>query len=398
MKVLLVHNFYREPGGEDLVYADEGRMLESRGHEVIRYTADNDEISGLSTLALAGRTLWSRRSYQAVRQLIARERPQVAHVHNTFPLISPSVYYAARAEGVPVVQTLHNYRLICPAAVCFRDGAVCTDCLGRAVCWPGVRHACYRGSHTESAAVATMLAVHRLAGSWQRKVSVYVALTELALGMFVEAGLPASKFVVKPNFVDPDPGPGSGSGGYALFVGRLSVEKGVRTLLNAWRLVEGSVPLLVVGDGPLAPDVKTASESVRGITWLGRRGPGEIHSLLRDAACLVFPSECYETFGRVIVEAFAAATPVIAARHGAAAELVRDGITGLHFRPGDSQDLAGKVRRLGADPSARRRLGAAARRDFETRYTSDVNYRSLLDIYQCAIDGGDVTEIGDRAR
>jgi glycosyltransferase involved in cell wall biosynthesis len=243
-----------------------------------------------------------------------------------------------------------------------------------------------------------MLAVHRLVGSWQRKVSVYVALTELALGMFVEAGLPASKFVVKPNFVDPDPGPGSGSGGYALFVGRLSVEKGVRTLLNAWRLVEGSVPLLVVGDGPLAPDVKTASESVRGITWLGRRGPGEIHSLLRDAACLVFPSECYETFGRVIVEAFAAATPVIAARHGAAAELVRDGITGLHFRPGDSQDLAGKVRRLGADPSARRRLGAAARREFETRYTSDVNYRSLLDIYQCAIDGGDVTEIGDRAR
>ena len=252
MKVLLLHNFYQQRGGEDLVYADEGRLLESRGHDVIRYTAHNDEVASLSALTLGSRTIWNREAYHDVRQVIASERPELMHVHNTFPLISPAVYYAARAEGLPVVQTLHNYRLICPAAVCFRGGAVCTDCVGKSVPWPAVRHACYRGSYSASAAVATMLSVHRVLGSWHRKVSVYVALTELARSMFIEAGLPAGKFVVKPNFVDPDPGAGSGSGGYAVFVGRLSDEKGVQTLLDAWRVVGSQVFYVVIGDGPLA--------------------------------------------------------------------------------------------------------------------------------------------------
>lgn len=381
MKVLLVHNFYQQPGGEDLVYADEGRLLESRGHQVIRYWAHNDEVASLSRLTLGGRTVWNRKVYYDLRQFIARERPHLVHVHNTLPLLSPSVYYAARAEGLPVVQTLHNYRLICPAAVCFRGGMICTDCLGKSVPWAAVRHACYRRSRSASAAVATMISVHRVLGTWQRQVNVYIALTELARRMFIEGGLPAGKLVVKPNFVAPDPGAGTGSGGYALFVGRLSAEKGVQTLLNAWRSVPRSVPLRIVGDGPLAPDVAAAAENIPGITWLGKRDPREIPSLLRDAQCLVFPSECYETFGRVLVEAFATATPVIAAGHGAAAEVVQDGVTGLHFRPSDPQDLAAKVMLLNSDLAMRTRLGATARREFETRYTADVNYRLLMDIY-----------------
>jgi glycosyltransferase involved in cell wall biosynthesis len=385
MRILLVHNFYQQPGGEDLVYADEARLLEARGHDVVRYSLHNDTITSMSTIGLVGRTVWNAQSNADIRARIAATKPDLLHVHNTFPLVSPSVYYAASASRLPVVQTLHNYRLFCPAAVCFRDGRVCTDCLDRSVPWPAVRHACYRDSRMASATVVTTLSIHRLLRTWQRKVAAYVALTNMARSLFIRAGLPGSKIVVKPNFVDPDPGPGAGEGGYMLFIGRLSAEKGLRTLLRAWQLLPQPVPLRIVGDGPLASELKAAAGSMPEIQWLGRREPAEIVPLLRDATCLVFPSECYETFGRVIVEAFAAATPVIAAGHGAAAELVRDGGTGLLFRPGDAEDLASKVMLLCSEPSARGRLSAAARVEFEVRYTADVNYRSLMDIYNRAV-------------
>ena len=387
VKILLVHNYYQQTGGEDLVVADEARLLESRGHEVVRYTAHNDQVSSLSKLTLAQRTIWNQKSFRELRSVIAQHRPHIVHVHNTLPLLSPSVYYAAGAERLPVVQTLHNYRLMCPAAVCFRSGHVCTDCVRKPVAWPAIRHACYRGSRSASATIAAMLSVHRMIGTWQHKTSVYITLTAWARGMFIEAGLPADKLVVKPNFVDPNPGVGSGAGGYAVFVGRLSAEKGVQTLLEAWRLIGDRVPLLIVGEGPLAPDVAAAAHQIPGVTWLGSRAPEEILSLLREATCLVFPSECYETFGRVIVEAFATATPVIAAGHGAAAELIAEGVTGLHFRPGDPVDLAAKVIHLSSQPPVRVAMRAAARKEFEDRYTADVNYRLLLAIYRRAIAG-----------
>ena len=387
MRILLVHNIYQQTGGEDLVVPDEARLLSSRGHDVAQYFVHNDQVNSLSRLTLAQRTVWSQPAYRAVRAAIMTHRPQVVHVHNTLPLLSPSVYYAAGAEGVPVVQTLHNYRLMCPAAVCFRDGHVCTECVGKPVAWGAVRHACYRGSRSASAAIVTMLSVHRMLGTWEHKTSVYIALTNLARRMFIESGLPAEKLVVKPNFVSPDPGIGTGSGGYALFVGRLSAEKGLHTLLHAWRTIGDQLPLWVVGDGPLGPDVAAATQDTRGIRWLGKRAPQDVVPLLQEATCLVFPSECYETFGRVIVEAFAAGTPVVAAGHGAAAELVADGITGVHFRPGDAADLAAKVIQLNSHPALRERMRVAARADFENRFTADVNYRSLLAIYERAIDG-----------
>jgi glycosyltransferase involved in cell wall biosynthesis len=387
MRILLVHNFYQQTGGEDLVVADEARLLASRGHDVAQYSIHNDQVNSLSRFGLGHRTIWSRPAHHDVRAAIATHRPDVVHVHNTLPLLSPSVYYAASAEGVPVVQTLHNYRLMCPAAVCFRDGRVCTECVGKSVALGAIRHACYRGSRSASAAVVTMLSVHRLLGTWERKISVYITLTDLARRLFIESGLAAEKLVVKPNFVDPDPGSGTGSGGYALFAGRLSVEKGIRTLLQAWQSVGARLPLRIVGDGPLGPDVAAAAGDNRAVTWLGRREPKDVVSLLREATCLVFPSECYETFGRVIVEAFAAGTPVVAAGHGAAAELVADGITGVLFRPGDASDLAAKVIHLNSQPVLRGQMRAAARSDFESRFTADVNYRSLLAIYQRALAG-----------
>jgi glycosyltransferase involved in cell wall biosynthesis len=192
---------------------------------------------------------------------------------------------------------------------------------------------------------------------------------------------------VKPNFVDPDPGAGTGSGDYAVFVGRLSAEKGIQTLLRAWRVVGPQVRLLIIGEGPLASTVAAATHDLPSVTWLERRDPLEILPILRDAQFLVFPSEWYETFGRVIVEAFATATPVIAAGHGAAAELVADGITGFHFRPGDPLDLAAKVLHLNSHPLVRVQMRAAARKEFETRYTAHINYRSLVAIYRRAKAG-----------
>ena len=269
MKILLVHNFYQQTGGEDLVVADETRLLESRGHQVVQYTAHNDAVNDLSRLGLGRRTVWNPQTYKDIREIITRERPLLVHIHNTLPLISPSVYYAASAEGLAVVQTLHNYRLMCPAALCFRNGHPCTECVGKPIPWGAIRHACYRESRTASAAVVTMLSVHRLLGTWH-KPSVYIALTAFARAMFIEAGMPADKLVVKPNFVDPDPGAGTGTGDYAIFVGRLSAEKGIQTLLDAWRLIAGQVPLLIVGDGPLAPQVVAAAKEIPGITWLGK--------------------------------------------------------------------------------------------------------------------------------
>jgi glycosyltransferase involved in cell wall biosynthesis len=386
VRILIAHNFYQQRGGEDLVFEEEAQLLESRGHEVLRYTAHNDAIDALPRVTLALRTIWNHRVHTELRELIGRTRPAVMHVHNTLPLLSPAVYHAARAERVPVVQTLHNYRQVCPAATCFRDGRICTDCVGRSVPLPAVWHACYRTDRMASAVVAAMLSVHRLAGTWRKRVDMYIAPSAMTRELFVKAGLPPERIVVKPNFVAPDPGPGRGTGGYVLFVGRLAVEKGLHTLLDAWRL--GHLPeLRIVGDGPLAPVIAAAAASLPHVRWLAEQERGQVLALLRDATCLVFPSEWYETFGRVIIEAFAAGTPVIAAAHGAAVELVEDGSTGLHFRPGDSRDLVEKVKALTADTDRLSQMRLAARRAFELRYTAEANYRMLLDIYEGVLAG-----------
>jgi glycosyltransferase involved in cell wall biosynthesis len=392
MKVLVAHNYYQQPGGEDQCFAAEVALLRARGHDVLEYRVHNDSITGMSRLGVASRTVWSRPAYRELRALIRTHRPEVAHFHNTLPLISPAAYYAARAAGVRVVQTLHNYRLLCPNALFFRDGRVCEDCIGRSAPWPGVVHKCYRESRIASAAVAAMLALHRGLGTWREAVDVYVALTEFGRRKFIAGGLPAGKIVVKPNFVDPDPGPGAGAGGYALFVGRLSAEKGVPTLLQAWRELGGGAPLKIVGDGPLAAAVAAAAAADARAQWLGRQPLSAVYALLREAMVLVLPSQCYETFGRVAVEAFAAGTPVIASRLGAMAEVVDHGRTGLLFEPGNAIDLAAKLRQLLADPDERERMRRAAREEYERKYTAAANYNALLDIYERALGRSRATE------
>jgi len=382
MKILIVHNFYKQPGGEDECVRAETALLKAHGHEVISYCAHNDSLDGLSRLDAASRTIWSRSTYHAIRALIRTHRPQIAHFNNTFPLISPAAYYAAQAENVRVIQTLHNFRLLCPNAVFYRNGRVCEDCLGKSIPWPGILHKCYRGSRTASTGVATMLAAHRALGTWRKAVDVYIALTKFSRHKFITGGLPADKIVVKANFVYPDPGPGGGTGGYGMFVGRLSSEKGVDTLLRAWKTLDDPVRLLIVGDGPMAATVEQAAAKDPRIQWLGPKPMEEVYALLGDALFVVFPSECYETFGRVLIEAFAKGTPVIASRLGAMAEVVDDGRTGLHFEPGDAADLVSKVQRLLVELPARNRMRQATRQEYELKYTAEANYRTLMSIYE----------------
>lgn len=389
MKVIVCHNFYQRPGGEDQVFADETSLLERHGHHVVRFTVHNDEIEQSGRLSLVRRTVWNGSVHAQLASLIRRERAEVVHFHNTFPLMSPAAYYAARSCGAAVVQTLHNYRLFCPAGVLYRNGKVCEECLGKAVAWPGVARGCYRGSRSATAVAAGMLAVHRAMGSFQTGVDAYVALSEFARFKCVEGGLPAERVVVKPNFVHPDPGVGRGEGQFAVFVGRLESEKGVQTLLDAWRLHQPGVLLKIVGQGPMGEVVRRAVEqggAEGNVEWLGRLPLPEVLETVGRAALVVMPSLWYEGFPKTLIEAYAKGTPVVASRLGSLAELVIDGQTGLHFMPGDPQDLAAKCRMLLADPRGLRCMRANARREYETKYTAGRNYQLLREVYDTALE------------
>jgi glycosyltransferase involved in cell wall biosynthesis len=307
------------------------------------------------------------------------------HVHNFFPLLSPSIYFAAREAGVAVVQTLHNYRLVCPNALLFRDGHVCEDCLGAAVPLPGVVHACYRGSRLATTPVAAMLVAHRALNTWKEKVDAYIAFTEFSRQKMVDGGLPAEKVMVKPNFVHPSPATGLGEGGYALFVGRLSGEKGLSTLLAAWKQLAAEIPLKIAGDGPLADTVRSATKTIPGIEWLGSVPREQVMALMQRAWLLIFPSIVYETFGMSIVEAFAAGLPVVASNLGVMASLVRHGQTGLHFRAGDADDLVAQLRWARSNPARVQEMRQRARAEFEMKYTAERNHEMLMDIYKRAV-------------
>lgn len=385
MRILVVHNRYLIRGGEDESVAAEQKLLRQNGHEVDLYEEHNERVADLGQLRVALRTVWSPESYRLLRQRLRRRRYDLVHVHNFFPLISPAVYHAARGEGVPVVQSLRNYRLLCPNAELFRSGRVCQECVGRRVPWPGIAHACYRGSRRATTAVATMIAVHNYLRTWQRMVDLYVAMTRFARDKLIEGGLPADRIVVKPNFVERAPPLGTGADGYALFVGRLSAEKGLSTVLEAWRRLGPAIPLKIVGEGPLAESVDSVAAHSLEVECLGRRPLSEVYDLMGGARFLVLPSEWYEPFGRVAIEAFACGTPVIASDTGGMAELIDDRRTGRLFRPGDAGDLARVVEWVLAHPQALARMRAQARAEFEANYTAEHNYRQLVAIYRQAL-------------
>jgi glycosyltransferase involved in cell wall biosynthesis len=392
MRVLVVHESYQQRGGEDAVAAAEAEQLALHGHTVLRYSRHNDELKNRGPLRIMGAglaTVWARKSFKDLEELLLAGKPEVVHFHNTLPLISPSAYYACARRGIPVVQTLHNYRLVCPAATFLREGHLCEDCLGRSVAWPAVAHGCYRGSRAASAAVTAMLATHRCFGTWQTKVDAYIALSEFARKKHITGGIPADRLVVKPNFVHPDPGPRSReqNGKYALFVGRLSQEKGLRGLLAAWKQLPQPIPLFLLGEGPMRQEIapQMGASGLSEAALVGNVSREEVLRWMRGARFLVCPSHWFEGCPLVIVEAFACGIPVIATGHGPTAEMVDHGCTGLHVAPGDDADLARKVVWAWAHPKDMRAMGEAARREFEKKYSAERNYSQLIALYRALV-------------
>jgi len=389
MRILIVHNYYQQHGGEDTVFEAETQLLKEKGHEVITYTTSNKEIPS-NKVKLAADTVWSFEQRKSLRELLKKEKPDVAHFHNTFMKISPSAYYACKEAGVPVVQSLHNPRTLCPAGSLRRNGKVCELCVKKTFAWPGIRYGCYRNSRSATATVATMLAFHKLIGTWRNTVDKYIVFTEFYRKKFAESGVfDPDQLVIKPHFIAPDPKPRPSKelGSYALFIGRLDPEKGVSTMLKAWKELP-HIPLKIRGGGKMQPELDQFRKEnpSHQIESVGRLSREDLISLMKGARFLVWPSEgYYETFGLVAADSLACGVPVIAARTGVLEENVIENYSGLHFRPGDSLDLREKVVRLWESPSLVEELGQNARQQYEERFTPEKNYEQLIEIYQSVI-------------
>jgi glycosyltransferase involved in cell wall biosynthesis len=382
VRVLIVHTYYTERGGEDAVFEAEAALLERQGHEVIRYAARNHQFALRNRLEAAVKTVWNWSTYREIRRLIEHSRPDIMHVHNTFPGISPSVYYAADAEHLPIVQSLHNYRLICPNGLLFRDGHVCEDCVGRTFPWPGVVHSCHHRGRGVSAVSAMTIGLHRMLKTWDDLIDTYIIVgTPFGVDRYERGGLSTNKMIIKPNFLDPDPGFQPGGGGYALFVGRLVPEKGIGTLLEAWKEMPGDYPLKIVGDGPMRESVQAAAETT-GVEWVGRQPMEATLEIMGDAEVLIFPSEWYEGMPRTIIESLAVGTPVIVSNIGGIAGMVQPASFDSTFVPGDPASLRDTVERFFVDRESRVTHRENARRIFLERYTAEQNYRELVTIYE----------------
>jgi glycosyltransferase involved in cell wall biosynthesis len=385
MKIIMVHNTYQEAGGEDVVFESEKRLLARHGHEVTSYERSNLELqsaSFLDRIAIGPRMIWSSKSRQEFSAILDMYKPDLVHIHNTFMVISPSIYSACSERAIPVVQTLHNFRLLCPGANFFRDGIICHECVDQNLL-QSIRHGCYRNSRKATAGVALMLSLHRALNTWGSSVSRFIVLTEFAKMKFVAAGFPGDKFVVKPNFADPDPRERLGAGEYALYVGRLMENKGSQVLLNAWKKLPRPYPLQIIGDGPERParEAQAREMQLSGVNFQGRVSHAEVIDEIKGARFLVVPSILYEGFPMSIVESLACGTPVLCSRLGGLSEIVEDGVTGLLFDPGDPQDLAKSLDWAWNHPLELAEMGRAARRKYEEDYNAEKNYSLLMEIY-----------------
>lgn len=383
MKITIVHNRYVHPGGEDSVVLSEIEMLRKYGHEVSLYEADNAEIQKMP--------LWSKLHfsftdflgsplvYKDFLQFLQQDRPDIVHIHNSFYMLGPSIYLVAHDLGIPIIQTLHNYRFLCPNALFFRDGHNCEECVEKGSFLPAIKHRCWQGSFFKTVQLSQLLMHYKQLGVFN-KIDQFIVTSQFSLSRYEKAGWDVSKFAVKPNFLEFVNEVKEYQNEFALYVGTLQPYKGIKTLLDAWE--ELDFPLKIVGSGPLENYVKQRISTLKNVEYLGQKSFEDVNSLIDKAGFLVLPSECYENFPRVIVEAFAQAKPVIASRMGAMAELVRDGETGLHFKAGNSVQLANQVKRLINDCELAKDMGINARKIFENTYTMEKNYQQLINIYQ----------------
>ncbi|GLH76750.1 glycosyl transferase [Bradyrhizobium sp. SSBR45G] len=386
MKILIAHNRYQGRGGEDVVFEAETTLLREAGHQVETLTVSNDAINSLSSRVAATLSVVdSRFGRRVIGDALRCHQPDVVHVHNFFPRLSPAIFDVCRQFGVPAVATLHNYRTICSGGMLLRDGRICHDCLDAGNQIRGIVHRCYRNSLVGSAASACMITSHQRRGTWTRPGLRLIALTQFARDLFASSGFDAERIDVKPNFL-PDPGEPDWMARREgiLFVGRLSPEKGVHDLLRAAALA--NVPLRIAGDGP--ENDRLRREAGPNVKFLGEIPRVDVLREMSSARALVVPSRWYEGFPMVVVEAFARGTPVIASRLGALAEIIRDDETGAVVTPGDIAALAAKMTMLAGDDALVQRCGRAARQTYLNLYTPRVNLRQLEAIYRRAQASG----------
>jgi glycosyltransferase involved in cell wall biosynthesis len=384
VRILKVHTRYRERGGEDNTVRGDTEHLRAAGHEVLEYSVSNPEAT-LPTLRALAAAPWNPSAAREIRGVVRQFGPDIAHVHNTWFRLSPAAFNAIDDLGVPVVMSIHNYRLVCVNALLLRDGRICEDCVGHGP-WRGVWHRCYRGSFALSAVAASTIAVGRARHSWDRVVERFIAPSTIVAEKLIAGGLPAEKFVVQPHGIA-DPGqrpvPPSESK-TVLFVGRLAQEKGVDRLVDAWERAEiSSLELVIVGEGPLRQPLE--SRRVRGVRFLGWRDPADVMGVMLRARALVFPSIWYEGFGRTIVEALGSGLPVMSPLIGAAGEIVS--LLGERWviSPGSTTHAwaAGLMRLL--DDDAIDEAGCRARELYEAEYTLELSTARLVDIYESVL-------------
>jgi glycosyltransferase involved in cell wall biosynthesis len=385
----MVHNYYQKWGGEDQSTEEELALLQNYGHEVELYRRHNDEIKDFSKLRMAGlflEPIWSPRSYREVSAMIERFKPDVIHCQNFFVLISPALFYAAARKHVPIIYTLRDYRLLCPIGWFLRDGQICEECLTHSLL-RGIQYGCYHGSSAQTASIALMLKAHRVLDTWNKKVNGYICLTEFSRQKFIQGGLPAEKIVVRPNFMNRLPELEDHERSYALFVGRLSSEKGIQTLIEAWRQLP-DIPLKLLGEGDMLPWAQdyVKQHQMSNVEFVGFVKSDKVLEYQRKALFLIMPSVWYETFGRVILEAYSVGTPAIVSNLGAMPESVEDGKTGLLFNPGDADDLARKVRYAMDHRDQLPEWGRNGRRKLEMQFTADVAHQRLIAIYQQVVE------------
>jgi glycosyltransferase involved in cell wall biosynthesis len=388
VKVLVVHNRYRseQPSGENNVVDAEVTLLAEGGHQVSLFERRSDDIASMPLPRKAAVPLMVPWNPAVRKELAARlraSRPDVVHIHNTFPLLSPSVVAACADAGVPAVATLHNYTMVCPPGTLHRDGRICTECVGGSPL-PAVKHGCYRGSSAATIPMAASMVANRR--RWWTGVSRFFCISAAQRDLLVSAGMPGERMAVKHNFVT-DPGVRrTGDGSHVLFLGRITEEKGVGLLMRAWDRLGGAlgIPLVIAGTGPMQDDVATWAAGRSDVSYVGLRNKAECRALTADAVAVVAPSTWLEAFGLVVVEAMAAGVPTVAAAHGAFPELVDDGVTGLLHQPGDADSLADRLRAVAGDRN--REMGDAARVRYEKDFTPAVGLDRLIAGYEAAIE------------
>lgn len=366
-RILFVHNSYQQKGGEDSVVDDEINLLRENGHDVFEYRISNDKIKSMNKLDLLKTTIWSKYSTQDIKKITDNFSPDICHIHNTFPLISPSIYWELDKKNIPIVQTLHNFRIACPQAMFLREGKICESCLGK-IPLQGIVHGCYRDSITQTAVLSSMLVTHRILGTWKNKVTSYIALNEFSKEKFISAGIPSEKIKIKPNFVIKTNQEQHDREDYFLYVGRLSKEKGISTLLEVFKNLP-SKKLLVAGDGP----EKSILMGHDNINCIGHVGKEQVINLLLKAKAIIIPSICYENFPKIVVEAMAYGTPIIASNIGSLAAIIEDNFNGFLFEPNNAESLIKKMDFINENKNARTKISRNALDTYKELYSEQKN-------------------------